>query len=135
MRQVIAPPDGEQPATAAFVGAGRLIDSGPFTDLPSDVAAERIGEWFEERGIGRRTVQYRLRDWLVSRQRYWGAPIPIVHCERCGPVAVPEDQLPVLLPDVEDWMPREAGASPLADVPAFVKTACPTLRRGRPARD
>jgi len=95
---------------------------------------ERISQWFEDRGIGRRAVQYRLRDWLVSRQRYWGTPIPIVHCERCGPTALPEDQLPVLLPDVQDWIPRAAGSSPLADVPSFVQTVCPSCggaaRRG-----
>lgn len=126
VRQVIAPPDGDQPASAAFAGDGRLINSGPFNDQPSPEAADRIGQWFEERGVGRRTVQYRLRDWLVSRQRYWGTPIPIVHCARCGSVAVPEDQLPVLLPDVHDWMPRAAGSSPLADVPSFVRTVCPS---------
>ncbi|HLZ28416.1 MAG TPA: leucine--tRNA ligase [Chloroflexota bacterium] len=125
IRQVIAAAD-DAPLTSAYLGAGRLVDSGPFVDQPSDIAAERIVRWFEERGIGRRTVQFRLRDWLVSRQRYWGAPIPIIHCERCGSVPVPEDQLPVLLPDVADWLPREAGSSPLADVPAFVEAVCPT---------
>jgi leucyl-tRNA synthetase len=126
IRQVIAASDGEQRATEAFIGEGRLIHSGAFDNQPSHAAAERIAQWFEDRGVGRRTVQYRLRDWLVSRQRYWGAPIPIIHCERCGPQAVPEDQLPVRLPDIEDWLPREAGSSPLADVPSFVVTVCPS---------
>ena len=109
-----------------------LIDSGAFSGLPPGVASERISQWFEERGIGRRTVQYRLRDWLISRQRYWGAPIPIVYCPDCGVVPVPEDELPVLLPDVADWMPRGSGSSPLADVRSFVETRCPTC--GEPAR-
>ena len=94
--------------------------------------SERITRKFEERGIGRRTIQYRLRDWLVSRQRYWGAPIPIVYCDQCGVVPVPESDLPVLLPDVEDWMPSGSGSSPLAGVPSFVNTQCPTC--GGPAR-
>ena len=86
----------------------------------------RISRWFEERGIGRYTVQYRLRDWLISRQRYWGPPIPMVCCARCGVVLVPEDELPVRLPDVADWMPRGSGSSPLAEVQSFVETRCPT---------
>jgi leucyl-tRNA synthetase len=88
--------------------------------------SERVSRQFEERGIGRRTVQYRLRDWLVSRQRYWGTPIPIIYCDQCGVVPVPESDLPVLLPDVEDWMPSGSGSSPLAAVPSFVNTRCPT---------
>jgi len=74
------------------------------------------------------TVQYHLRDWLISRQRYWGPPIPIVYCDSCGTVPVPEDQLPVLLPDVEDWRPTGTGSSPLAAIPSFVNTTCPTCR-------
>jgi leucyl-tRNA synthetase len=119
-------------AGAVFGGEGVLVESGQFTGETAGRASERIVDWFEERGLGRRTVQYRLRDWLVSRQRYWGPPIPIVYCAACGVVPVPEDQLPVPLPDVEDWMPRGTGASPLAEVAEFVQTQCPTC--GGPAR-
>ena len=115
-----------------YSGAGTLINSGEFSGLNSAEAAERISQWFEQRQIGRRTTQYRLRDWLVSRQRYWGPPIPIIYCQGCGTVPVPEEQLPVLLPDADDWMPRGTGASPLADVPDFVHVDCPTC--GGPAR-
>jgi leucyl-tRNA synthetase len=124
IRRVIAGPGAEP--ESAFLGEGLLVDSGQFSGESSRAAAQRISQWFEERGIGRRTIQYRLRDWLVSRQRYWGPPIPIVYCDRCGVVPVPENELPVLLPDVEDWMPSGSGSSPLADVPAFVNTRCPT---------
>jgi leucyl-tRNA synthetase len=86
----------------------------------------------ETERIGRRAVNYRMRDWLISRQRYWGAPIPIVYCDRCGTVPVPEEQLPVLLPHIEDWMPGQDGRSPLANVPGFVHTTCPSC--GEPAQ-
>jgi leucyl-tRNA synthetase len=123
---VIAPPgwDGE-PLTAAHTGPGRMVNSGPWDGLPSAEAKELIAEWMEEQGIGRRTVQYRMRDWLISRQRYWGAPIPIVYCDRCNMVPVPENDLPVLLPRIEEWLPGEDGRSPLANVPEFVHTTCP----------
>jgi leucyl-tRNA synthetase len=125
VRQVILGPHGAA-ADVAFTGEGVLTDSGLFSGQPSSTASDRICQWFEERGLGRRTVKYRLRDWLVSRQRYWGPPIPIVYCEQCGVVPVPEAELPVRLPDVADWMPRATGSSPLADVAAFVETRCPT---------
>jgi leucyl-tRNA synthetase len=93
---------------------------------------EEAARWLEDRGLGRRTVSYRLHDWLISRQRYWGPPIPIVYCEGCGTVPVPEDQLPVLLPDVEEFRPTGTGTSPLASVDEFVHTTCPSC--GGPAR-
>jgi leucyl-tRNA synthetase len=133
IRQVVVPSaDQAAPPTEAFVGDGVLVDSGPFTSLPSWEGARRIAAWLEERGAARRSVQYRLRDWLISRQRYWGPPIPIVYCPADGIVPVPEEQLPVVLPEIQDWLPKGTGASPLAEVPDFVQTTCPTC--GGPAR-
>lgn len=110
---------------AAFTEHGALINSGTFTGLASADAAQQIIDWFEQQGLGERTVQYRLRDWLISRQRYWGPPIPIVYCDTCGTVPVPEDQLPVRLPETEDWLPKGTGTSPLAEIDSFVNTTCP----------
>ncbi len=130
IRQVIRPTAGSWDiGSAAYTGQGVLMDSGPFDGLASHEAAEKIVEWLEARGKGQRRVQYRLRDWLVSRQRYWGAPIPVVHCDRCGAVPVPDEQLPVRLP--ENLTPT-GGASPLAECEAFVHVDCP--RCGEPAR-
>jgi leucyl-tRNA synthetase len=120
------------PLVTAHTGPGRMVNSGVWSGLSSEEAAERIAGWMEEQGIGRRTVQYRMRDWLISRQRYWGAPIPIVYCDECGIVPVPESDLPVLLPHIEEWLPGEDGRSPLANVPEFVHTTCPEC--GGPAR-
>jgi leucyl-tRNA synthetase len=123
---VIAPPDWDgEPLAAAYTAPGRMVNSGPWNGLDSDEAKGRIADWMEEQGIGRRTVQYRMRDWLISRQRYWGAPIPVVTCDACGIVPVPESDLPVLLPHIEAWLPGEDGRSPLANVPEFVETTCP----------
>ena len=119
-------------ATRPYTGSGVMINSGPWDGLSSDEGAERITDWMEQQGIGRRTVHYRMRDWLISRQRYWGAPIPIVTCDVCGVVPVPEQDLPVLLPQVETWLPGKDGRSPLANEPGFVNTSCPGC--GRPAR-
>ncbi|QBS36945.1 MULTISPECIES: leucine--tRNA ligase [Thermaerobacter] len=122
------PADGDR-LSQAYTGPGRMIHSGPYDGMDSREAYRRMAEDFERQGIGRRTVNYRLRDWLISRQRYWGAPIPIVYCDRCGTVPVPEDQLPVLLPDDVRF---EVGASPLATSESFVRTRCPSC--GGPAR-
>ncbi len=122
---VIAPPgwDGSD-LDEAYTGDGIMVNSGQFDGLRApEEGVPAVTRWLEERGIGRASVQFRLRDWLISRQRYWGAPIPIVHCPNCGEVAVPDDQLPVLLPDIEDYAPQ--GRSPLAAVPEFVNTTCP----------
>jgi leucyl-tRNA synthetase len=109
---------------------GVLVNSGEFEGLPHEEAKKRIVEWLAEQGKGRPAVNFRLRDWLLSRQRYWGCPIPIVHCDECGPVAVPDDQLPVVLPEIRDYMPK--GVSPLATAEEWVNVDCPSC--GRPGR-
>jgi leucyl-tRNA synthetase len=116
----------------AFVQPGVLVYSSGYSGMTSEQARTAIIAWVEANGIGKLTTKYRLRDWLISRQRYWGPPIPIIYCPEHGAVPVPEDQLPVLLPDVEDWMPTGTGASPLAAVSSFVDTTCPIC--GQPAR-
>ena len=133
IRRVVEPADGELPEDAAYVEHTedeRLVNSGSFSGMAVPDAQREIVGWLEEQGRGRPAVHYRLRDWLVSRQRYWGAPIPVVYCGRCGIVAVPEDHLPVELPDVEDYAPR--GRSPLAAAEDWVTTECPKC--GGPAR-
>lgn len=117
---------------AAYTGDGPMINSGQFDGMPSADGKEAVVAWLAERQLGKVAVTYRLRDWCISRQRYWGPPIPIVYCDHCGEVPVPQDQLPVLLPDVEDFRPAGTGQSPLAAVPEFVNTTCPKC--GGPAR-
>jgi leucyl-tRNA synthetase len=109
---------------------GKLVDSVPFDGLSWRDAIPRIVDWLSERGAGKPAINYRLRDWSFSRQRYWGCPIPIVYCDEHGPVAVPEDQLPVLLPEVADYQPK--GKPPLASNPDFINTTCPKC--GGPAK-
>jgi leucyl-tRNA synthetase len=130
---VISPPawDG-QPLKEAWTDEGTMVNSGPFNGLPSLEALKRLteGGWLEKQGWGKAAVTYRLRDWLVSRQRYWGAPIPVLYCEKCGTVPVPEKDLPVLLPPDADFKPT--GESPLKYVPSFVNATCPQC--GGPAK-
>ncbi len=107
----------------AYTEPGIMINSGDFNGISSIDFKKRIVDYFEEKGIGKRHINYRLRDWLISRQRYWGAPIPIVHCPKCGTVPVPVDDLPVKLPENVDFNPK--GKSPLASVPEFMNVKCP----------
>jgi leucyl-tRNA synthetase len=119
--RTVEPPEGFD--GEAYVGEGITINSGFLDGLDREGAIERISVWLAEQGIGESTVQYRLRDWLISRQRYWGCPIPIVSCDECGLVPVPEDDLPVMLPMISDYAPK--GRSPLAGVEEWVNTTCP----------
>jgi leucyl-tRNA synthetase len=104
---------------------GKMINSGPLDGLDIHDAIEKMKDLMEEKSMGERTHSYSIRDWLISRQRYWGAPIPMIHCEKDGTVPVPEDQLPVVLPKMESYEPSGDGRSPLARVPEFVNTTCP----------
>ncbi|MBA7473445.1 Leucine--tRNA ligase [subsurface metagenome] len=125
IRVVIAPPDwqGEE-LEAAYIEAGTMANSGQFNGLPSEQGIDAVSDFLEEKGWGGRTVTYKLRDWLISRQRYWGAPIPIIYCPHCGIVPVPEKDLPVLLPEDAEFKPT--GESPLKYHKQFVNTTCPT---------
>lgn len=111
---------------------GIMINSGFLDGLTVEEAKAKIKEWLEENGKGHSKVNYKLRDWVFSRQRYWGEPIPVVHCETCGWVAVPEEQLPLTLPDVESYMPTDNGESPLSTLESFINTTCPHC--GGPAK-
>jgi leucyl-tRNA synthetase len=127
IRQVVAPADGSEPpegeAFAAHSDNEVLVDSGQFSGLSAVDGREAIVAWLDREGLGHASVSYKLRDWLLSRQRYWGCPIPIIYCEQCGMVPVPEEDLPVRLPDIRDYQPR--GRSPLATAEDWVKVRCP----------
>jgi leucyl-tRNA synthetase len=128
IRRVIESPDGD--GELPYSGDGPMVSSGRFDGLHNREAFAQIVEWLGSEGKGELAVNYRLRDWLLSRQRYWGCPIPIVHCEQCGMVPVPDDQLPVVLPDIEDYKPK--GRSPLAAAEEWVNVDCPKC--GAPAK-
>ncbi|MBX3061067.1 MAG: leucine--tRNA ligase [Anaerolineae bacterium] len=121
--------DGELEAAYTSKYEGHLVNSGEFTGTPVNEAIGKVTAWLEEKGIGKEAVNYRLRDWLISRQRYWGAPIPVVYCPEHGAVAVPDEQLPVLLPEDVEFMPT--GESPLKFHEEFIHTECPIC--GQPA--
>ncbi len=130
--QVIAKDGIEDTLTEAYTDAGVMINSGEFNGMNSNETKEKVGDYIEEKGIGKKTVNYKLRDWVFSRQRYWGEPIPVVHCPYCGIVPVPEEELPVVLPDVESYEPTGTGESPLAAIDEWVNTTCPCC--GKPAK-
>ncbi len=128
VRPVIQPPDAEPLDGAtmqeAVIAKGSMIDSGPLTGTPTEQAIPRTIRWLVEQNLGHADVNYRLRDWLISRQRYWGCPIPVVHCPSCGAVPVPEEELPIELPEDVEWRPT--GESPLKFHPTWRHTACPS---------
>ena len=135
MIQVVEGKDGPVDINeAAFtdVATGKMINSGFLTGLSVEEAKEKVKDFITEKGIGNRKVNYKLRDWVFSRQRYWGEPIPIVHCEKCGYVPLDESDLPLLLPEVDSYMPTDNGESPLAAMTDWVNTTCPCC--GGPAK-
>lgn len=109
--------------------AGTMINSGEWNGMESAVLKKEAPAFIEEKGFGKKTTNYKLRDWVFSRQRYWGEPIPIVHCPDCGPVPVPEEELPLVLPEVESYQPTGTGESPLADITEWVNTTCPCCKK------
>ena len=135
--QVIAPTlddvqDGNDMTEAYTAASGIMVNSGEWNGMESAVLKKEAPKIIEEKGYGKATTNYKLRDWVFSRQRYWGEPIPIVHCEKCGCVAVPEEELPLRLPDVEKYEPTGTGESPLAAIDEWVNCTCPQC--GGPAR-
>ncbi len=126
--RVVAGPDEDANTLLeeAYVGDGVMVNSGHFDGLPVTEAIRAITDWLAERKLGEHQVQYKLHDWCISRQRYWGPPIPIIHCDACGPVGVPEEDLPVLLPRLDDFKPDDSGVSPLARDDEWFRTTCPS---------
>ncbi|MCJ7855645.1 leucine--tRNA ligase [Lachnospiraceae bacterium NSJ-143] len=131
--QVIKPEgEEEKELTEAYTGDGIMINSPLFNGMKAFEAKDKAPHMLEEKGLGKKTINYKLRDWVFSRQRYWGEPIPLVHCPHCGTVVVPDEQLPVVLPDVENYKPTDTGESPLAAIDSWVNTTCPKC--GGPAK-
>jgi leucyl-tRNA synthetase len=126
--RVVAPAgvDADAPLAEAYAGEGRLVNSGELDGTPTAEAVERATAWLAGRGGATARVNYRLHDWCISRQRYWGPPIPVLYCEQCGTVPVPEADLPVVLPHVDDYKPDQSGVSPLARVESWYRVPCPT---------
>ena len=125
--RVVAGPgqDADTPLAEAYLGDGVMVNSSQFDGVPVSESKQALTGWLAERDMAETKVSYRLHDWCISRQRYWGPPIPIIHCEACGPVAVPESDLPVVLPRVEDFKPDDSGVSPLARVEDWYRIDCP----------
>ena len=127
--RVIEGPDGDRSeidsVDKVYEDEGVVFNSDFIDGMKSEDAREKMGEYIKEKGIGDVVIRYNLRDWIFSRQHYWGEPIPIVHCEKCGMVPVPEDQLPIKLPEVESYEPTDTGESPLASITEWVNTKCP----------
>jgi leucyl-tRNA synthetase len=130
--QVVSKDGSLYELTEAYADDGIAVNSGEFNRLTTPEFKERIIAWLEQRGAGSRAVNYKLRDWIFSRQRYWGEPIPLVHCLTCGVVPIPYEELPLLLPDVESYEPTGTGDSPLASIDEWVNTTCPKC--GEPAK-
>jgi leucyl-tRNA synthetase len=130
--EVISSPDSKKDKNGqlleAYTGEGILINSQNFNGITSQEARIKITEWLAEKNLAKFAINYKLRDWIFSRQRYWGEPIPIVYCENCGEVVVPEEELPVLLPPVKEYQPTGTGKSPLANILEFVNTTCPECK-------
>jgi leucyl-tRNA synthetase len=127
IRRVVAPDASQaaEPLDQPYTGPGVMVNSGDFDGTPTSDSVRTVTDWLEQRGLGKHAKNFRLRDWLISRQRYWGTPIPIVFCDRCGEVPVPDDQLPVILPEEVDFNPAEE-LSPLATAEDWVNVPCPS---------
>jgi leucyl-tRNA synthetase len=134
--RVVAGPedDASTPLAEAYTGPGRLVNSGQFDGMDAEEGKRAVTAWLAEKGLAEARINYRLHDWTISRQRYWGPPIPILYCDQCGTVPVPEDQLPVLLPPIEDFKPDASGISPLARHEEWYLTDCPSCG-GRARRE
>ena len=135
--KVVVTPEGESLDGAtlveAFTGSGSMVNSGRFDGMGNVAAKDAITEYLDGKGIGKKTISFRLRDWGVSRQRYWGTPIPMIHCDTCGAVPVPEEDLPIVLP--EDAQLLESGGSPLGTLDYFKKATCPKCGNTEARRD
>jgi leucyl-tRNA synthetase len=132
IREVVSPDGQEHGVSECFIDYGIMINSGPYSGVTSEQGIRQLCSDLEAKGLGKKQITYKIRDWLISRQRYWGAPIPIIQCEKDGAVAVLEEELPVLLPDLQDFEPTGDGRSPLAKVESWVNAVCPKC--GGPAK-
>ncbi len=125
IKYVLKPGQGINDDSLVFIDDGFLVSSGQFSKMSSSQARQEMTAWLKKQGLGQEKVNYKLKDWVFSRQRYWGEPIPIIHCQECGAVPVPEKDLPVKLPEIKNYQPTGTGESPLAKVTDWVNTSCP----------